>query len=77
MNKSGKTGFSRIISAFGYSLQGFKSAWRFEAAFRQEVALALVMSPVAFWLAKSYIELILLLASLVWVIMGLKVNTST
>ena len=34
------TGITRLLRAFGYSFQGFRHAWREEAAFRQEVGLA-------------------------------------
>jgi diacylglycerol kinase len=33
-----KSGLKRIFSAFFYSLDGFKAAWRHEHAFRQEQA---------------------------------------
>ena len=36
-----KGGFKRIASAFGYSLDGFRHAWRTEHAFRQELMVAL------------------------------------
>lgn len=39
----GKTGFYRIIKATGYSLDGFKAAYKFEAAFRQVVWLNVVL----------------------------------
>lgn len=76
MSKPGKTGLVRIIDAFGYSMKGFAAAWRFEAAFRQETALALVLIPAAFWLATTHIELILLIASVVWVLMAELANSS-
>lgn len=76
MSKPGKTGISRVVDAFGYSMKGFKAAWIFEAAFRQEVALAALMTPLAFWLAQSHIELILLLMSLVLVIMSELINSA-
>ena len=47
----GKTGFYRIIKAAGYSMDGFKAAYKFEAAFRQVVWLnvtllaAVIMMP--------------------------------
>lgn len=40
----GKTGFYRIIKAAGYSLDGFKAAYKFEAAFRQVFWLNLILS---------------------------------
>jgi len=39
------TGLTRIIRAFGYSFQGFRHAWREEAAFRQEAILSAVLIP--------------------------------
>ena len=40
-----KTGIKRIYNAFFYSLSGFKLAYRDEAAFRQELILVLILSP--------------------------------
>jgi diacylglycerol kinase (ATP) len=76
MSKPGKTGINRVIDAFGYSMKGFAAAWKFEAAFRQEVVLGLLLIPVAFWLATTHVELILLLASIFWVWMAELVNSS-
>lgn len=76
MSKPGKTGLARILDAFGYSMKGFTAAWRYEAAFRQEAVLAVVLIPAAFWLARTHIELILLIASVVWVLMAELVNSS-
>lgn len=39
----GKTGFYRIVKATGYSIDGFKAAYKLEAAFRQVVWLNLVL----------------------------------
>ncbi len=33
----GKTGFTRLINAFGYSIAGTLAAFKHEDAFRQEV----------------------------------------
>ena len=54
------TGLTRIVRAFGYSLQGFRYAWREEAAFRQELILALAVVPAGFYLGRSGIERALL-----------------
>ena len=53
MTKPGKTGLTRIIDATRYSLKGLRSAWAHEAAFRQETALTLVLTPIAFLVADS------------------------
>jgi diacylglycerol kinase (ATP) len=76
MSKPGKTGITRVIDAFGYSMKGFAAAWKYEAAFRQEMVLGLILIPVAFWLAQSHIELILLIASVLWVVMAELANSS-
>ena len=49
MPKPGETGLTRIIHAFGYSLQGIKAALKHEAAFRQEMALFVVLAPAVFF----------------------------
>ncbi len=59
----GKTGVRRLINACGYSLEGFVAAFKHEDAFRQEVFLAIVLIPLAFYLGKSAIEQALMVAS--------------
>ncbi len=76
MPKPGKTGLRRIVDAFGYSMHGFAAAWRFEAAFRQEVVLAAVLLPAALWVGTTTIERLLLVASVFWVIMAELANSA-
>ena len=76
MSKPGKTGFARVVDAFGYSMKGLAACWRYEAAFRQEVVLGIVLLPVAFWLAQSHIELILLIITIFLVLMAELANSS-
>ena len=68
MAKTGHTGLTRIINATGYSILGIKAAFKHEAAFRQELMLALILIPLAFWLSASKIELVLLIASVMLVL---------
>lgn len=56
MGKPGNTGIRRIIRATRFSAQGFAQAWKHEAAFRQELALAVVLTPAAFWLGQTALE---------------------
>ena len=49
----GRTGLDRIVRAMGYSLDGLKIAYHGESAFRQEIWLAAVLLPAAFWLGRS------------------------
>jgi diacylglycerol kinase (ATP) len=53
LNKPNGTGFGRVLKATECSRKGFVAAWRFEAAFRQEAALAILLLPLSFWLADS------------------------
>jgi diacylglycerol kinase (ATP) len=47
---------TRVVRAFGYSLQGLRHAWREEASFRQEAVLALILVPVGIYLGHSGME---------------------
>jgi len=69
-------GFDRIVKACGYSLAGLKAAWKEEAAFRQESLLMLVMLPCAFWLGRSLLEELLLVAVCVLVIIVELINSA-
>ena len=62
--KPGKTGIARLIDATRYSWQGLKACYRHEAAFRQEVALAVVLLPLSFFVARTVEQWILLVAPL-------------
>ena len=55
------TGITRLLRAFGYSVQGFVHAWREESAFRQEVCLAAMVIPGGLLLGRSGIERVLLI----------------
>lgn len=55
------TGFTRLFRAFGASWKGFVGAYREEAAFRQELALAMVVIPLGLWLGRDGIERVLLI----------------
>lgn len=57
----GKTGISRLVNAFGYSVDGFKAAFKHEDAFRQEVFLAIVLVPLGLYLGKTGVEKALLI----------------
>ncbi len=59
--KQANTGISRIVKAAGFSLQGLKSAFQNEAAFRQELMLCLVVIPLAFVVGESALERIVLI----------------
>ncbi len=62
------TGFTRIVKAGFYSYKGFTHAFKFEAAFRQEIYAAVVMVPLAVWLANTAVERVLLVGAVLWVL---------
>jgi len=57
-----------IINAFIYTFAGFKTAWKNELAFRGEVVVIMIMSPLGLWLGRSAVERALLIASLLLII---------
>ncbi|MEO5341403.1 MAG: diacylglycerol kinase [Magnetococcus sp. MYC-9] len=62
------TGWRRLVRATGYSMAGLRAAWRHEAAFRQELGLALLLFPVAFWLGVNASQRAMLIGSLLVVL---------
>lgn len=58
----------RLWFAFWHSVDGMKTAWRDEAAFRQEVLAALVLIPCAFYVAPDRISLVLMVGSVLLVL---------
>ena len=68
MAKPGNTGVRRILRAMKFSAQGFRSAWQHEAAFRQELVLVVLMTPLAIWLGGTIVETALLIAVLLLVL---------
>ena len=72
----GKTGLRRLLNAFGYSLAGFRAAYKHEDAFRQEVLLAIILIPLAIWLPGAGIGKALMVASVLLVIIVELLNSA-
>jgi diacylglycerol kinase (ATP) len=72
----GRTGLDRINHAAGYSWSGLKAAYLGESAFRQEVWLCVVATPLAFWLGRGWVQISLLLGSLVAVLVVELLNSA-
>lgn len=66
----------RLLGALGYSLQGLRACFRHEEAFRTETVLAILLTPVAFLLADHYLELILMLGSMLLVLIVELLNSA-
>lgn len=65
----------RLLLAFLNSCSGLKLAFKDEAAFRQDVLMAVVLTPTAFWLAPDGLSLALMLFSVVIVLITELLNT--
>lgn len=76
MSKPGATGIQRIIDATGYSMAGLRAAFKHESAFRQELALLVILLPVAIWLSNTIVDAILLIGSLFLVIIVELINSA-
>ena len=61
-------GMTRFLRAFGYSYQGFRHAWREEAAFRQEVWLSMLLIPAGVYLGRSGVERALLVCPMLLIL---------
>lgn len=72
----GQTGLRRILSATRNSLEGFVAAVRHEDAFRQELAMAAVLVPLAVFLGRSGLERALLVASVLFVLVVELLNSA-
>jgi diacylglycerol kinase (ATP) len=70
------TGLERIVRAAGYSRAGLATAWHHEAAFRQEVALACVLLPLAWWVGRTWLEVALLSACVMAVLVTELLNSA-
>ena len=72
----GKTGLTRLLNALGYSLQGMRSAFRHEEAFRQEAFLAAVLVPVACFMSVDGVGRAMLIASVLLVLIVELLNSA-
>jgi diacylglycerol kinase (ATP) len=64
----GRTGLDRVVRATGYSMAGLTAAYRGESAFRQEFWLTAVLLPLAFWIGRGWVEVAMLVGSLMLVL---------
>jgi len=76
INKPNGSGLGRILKATECSRKGFVAAWRFEAAFRQEAVLAMLLLPLSFWLADSAQHWALLVSVLLLVLIVELLNSA-
>ena len=72
----GRTGLDRVIRATGHSMSGLAMAYRGESAFRQELGLAALLLPLAFWVGRGWLEIAVLLASVLLVLIVELLNSA-
>jgi diacylglycerol kinase (ATP) len=68
-------GIPRLVAAFFNSIQGYKATWQNEEAFRLEIYLMLVTTPLGFWLGHGPVEKLLLVGSVFLVAIVELLNT--
>lgn len=76
MEKNTKKGIGRLWAAFHYSIDGLKSAFQSEEAFRQEVFLLLILAPIALWLGRTGLERAVLVGVLILVLIVELLNSA-
>ena len=76
VNPHKATGLRRLVNALSFSLSGLQLAWRDEAAFRQEIILAIVLVPVAFMMPVDLTQRVLLVASVMLVLVVEMINSA-
>ncbi len=69
-------GLKRILYAFGYSYDGFKAIFKSEPAFRQDLVIFIVFSPIALMLDLTALEKALMVFSLFFILFAECVNTA-
>ncbi len=69
-------GLTRILRATAASCKGLRGAFREEAAFRQELALSLLVVPLGVWLGRTGVERALLVAPMLLVLIVELLNSA-
>ena len=69
-------GILRVMRALGASVNGLTGAFREEAAFRQELGLAVVVIPLGLWLGHGGVERALLIAPMLLILIVELLNSA-
>lgn len=69
-------GLTRLLLAFRNSYLGFVGCFREEAAFRQELALAVLVIPAGIWLGRNGIERALLVSPMIIILIVELLNSA-
>ena len=74
--KPNGSGFSRILKATYCSLLGFKAAYQHEAAFRQELWLILLLTPIAWFISATFSDFVVLMVVMLFVLVVELLNSA-
>ncbi|HEX8782007.1 MAG TPA: diacylglycerol kinase [Steroidobacteraceae bacterium] len=69
-------GLVRVMRALGASVHGLVGAFREEASFRQELALAMLVIPLGLWLGHNGVERALLIAPMLLILIVELLNSA-
>ena len=69
-------GLTRVLRALNSSVNGLAGAFREEAAFRQELALALIVIPLGLWLGHGGVERAVLVAPMLLILIVELLNSA-
>ena len=69
-------GPKQIYKALIWSLKGLRASWTFEASFRLEVYLSIVLFPLGLWLGRGAVEKVLLVGCLILVLAAEILNSA-
>ncbi len=75
-SKANGSGIIRIMKAFSCSIKGFKAAFIHEAAFRQEIALCIVLFPFSFVISQAFTDWVVLICSLLFLLLTEIINSA-
>ena len=76
MQVENNVGLRRLINAMRWSMKGFRSTYKNEEAFRQEVLLLIILAPLGLWLGDDGVERALLVGPLLIVLIVELLNSA-
>lgn len=76
IKKRTKKGLPRILNAFKFSYDGFVATFKSEEAFRQDIIICMILTPIAIFLSITLIEKLFLFSTLFLIVMAELINTA-
>ena len=76
MASNERRGIKQIINAAKWSFQGLMATFKYEASFRLEFYLAIILIPIAIYIAESPLQLLLLISCIILVLILEIINSA-